>query len=97
MRSFSRTGVALAALLVTAMSPAYASDADVLACRATQDARISAGDCGAHGCDCGLLRKECGASKRYQKSFDREGRKSMAYLREKYAFAHDCGSSHASK
>jgi hypothetical protein len=81
--------IALAALMITA--PAYASDADVLACRATQDARGSAGQCGAHGCDCGLLRKECAASKLYLKSFDREGREGAGYMREAYAYAHDCG------
>jgi hypothetical protein len=80
----------LAVALMTATSHVYASDASVLACRATEAARFAAGECGAHGCDCGLLRKECGASKRYQKSFDREGRKGMGYLREKYAYAHDC-------
>jgi hypothetical protein len=89
-----RTSVALAILGYAALmiaGPAMASDADVLACRATQNARVFAGKCGGHGCDCGLLRSECGASKRYLESFDREGRESAAYTREAYAFAHACG------
>ena len=32
-------------------------------CRATEGARIAAGLCGAHGCDCGMTAKECKAAR----------------------------------
>jgi hypothetical protein len=81
-----------AAIVALGFSPthAHASDAQVLECRATQDAKISAGMCGAHGCDCGILSSECSAAKKYLNSFDAEGRQGMNYVREAYAYAHDC-------
>jgi hypothetical protein len=82
-----RTTAMLAALMITA--PAGASDRDVLQCRATEAARQIAGQCGAHGCDCGILKSECAASLKYLNSglMDYEG---AGYQREIYAYRHDC-------
>ncbi len=90
MKHHLKVAAIIIAICAGLVGQAYASAAGVLACRATEAARVAAGECGAHGCDCGLLRKDCGASKRYLKSFDREGRKSMAYMREAFAYTHDC-------
>jgi hypothetical protein len=84
MRKF-RTCATLAALLIA--GPAMASDADVLTCRATEDARISAGQCGVHGCDCGILRSQCASSREFLKSIDPY---SAAYMRGKYAYDQAC-------
>jgi hypothetical protein len=86
MRSL-RTAATIAALMVAA--PAMASDSEVLACRATETARQAAGKCGAHGCDCGLLKSECAASLKYLNSglMDDEG---AGYQRELYAYRRDC-------
>jgi hypothetical protein len=83
-----RSAVAFATLLIT--PPAMASDADVLACRATEDARISAGQCGVHGCDRGILRSQCGESREFLKSIDPH---IAAYTRGKHAYDQACGRS----
>jgi hypothetical protein len=70
-----------------------ASDAKVLECRATQDAKISAGMCGAHGCDCGNVQHQ----KNYLDSFDAKGRQGMNYVREAYGYTHDCRRAKAKK
>jgi hypothetical protein len=82
----------LAALMITAVcagNGAVANDRDVLQCRASEAARQAAGKCGAHGCDCGLLKSECAASLKYLNSglLDHEG---AGYRREAYAYGHDC-------
>jgi hypothetical protein len=63
------------------------TDRDVLQCREEENSgkRI----CGAHGCDCGLLKSECAASRKYLDSgmMDPEG---AGYQREKYAYEHNC-------
>jgi hypothetical protein len=85
--------ISAAALAVAMMTgAAQASDAGVLSCRKTEDAKMAAGLCGAHGCDCGLLRSECAATRKHLRSFDANGRGSMAYFREKYAYNQDCKS-----
>jgi hypothetical protein len=83
------TAVALAALMVAGATSSWATDGDVLRCRATEAAHTQAGQCGAHGCDCGLLKSECAASWKYLNSgaMDPQG---AAYMREAYAYKHDC-------
>jgi hypothetical protein len=83
-----RACVALAPLMTA--TAAMALDADVLACRATEDARISAGLCGVHGCDCGILRSQCRESREFLRSTVPG---IAAYTREKHAYDQACGRS----
>jgi hypothetical protein len=77
----------IAAWPMSAVSVVRASDRDVLQCRATESERQRAGLCGAHGCDCGLLKSECSASRKYINSNIGAG---AGYQRELYAYEHDC-------
>jgi len=52
---------------------AFADDRAVLQCRATEGQRLLAGECGAHGCDCGVLKSECGKTLQWLKT-NGEGR-----------------------
>jgi hypothetical protein len=93
-----RTAAAIAALMIA--TPAMAAcgsnngflgpcrtDREVMQCR--QEENSGKRICGAHGCDCGLLKSECAASLKYLNSglMDREG---AGYQREAYAYAHNC-------
>jgi len=84
------TAFLYAVLGIGLITSAHAGDREVIQCRATEDARQRAGLCGAHGCDCGLLKSECAASLKYLNSFDYEGRQGAGYMREAYAYEHAC-------
>jgi hypothetical protein len=97
------SSAALAALMITAACAGEAAacgtntgvyaytpcrtDRDVLQCRREQDKGERV--CGAHGCDCGILRSQCASTERELKSSDinHEG---MFYLRDAAAYLQNC-------
>jgi hypothetical protein len=77
----------VAATALFGLAKGYASDASVLRCRATEESRIAAGQCGAHGCDCGILKSECAAEIEFMKTVSPGA---AAWMRSKYAIDHAC-------
>src|SRR5262245_60538161 len=65
----------------------YDHDAAVLECRASENYRIAHGQCGAHGCDCGILKRQCADTLKWMRQAEKEGRDdSRAYFEAEYAY-----------
>jgi hypothetical protein len=82
-----RTGLFAASVLIACGGGALAGDREVIKCRASEGARQMAGLCGAHGCDCGILKSECSSTAKFLSEIGPDGR---AYMENKFAYDRAC-------